>query len=53
MEDFYIRIAELNVRMKSEYEHTRRYCSDYTVDATDADIVAKTSDDEIDAELKL
>lgn len=53
MEDFYIRIAELNVRMESRYAPTRRYCSDYIVDATDAEIAAQTSDDEIDAELKL
>lgn len=50
---FYIRIADLNVRMESRYERTRHYCSDYIVQPTDTDIVAVASKEEIDAEAKL
>ena len=53
MEDFYIRIAELNVRMQSRYSRTRAYCSDYITSASDADVVAKTTDAEIMAEAEL
>ncbi len=53
MEAFYIKLAELIVKMESKYDHTHRYCSDYIVDAADCEIVAQTSDDEIDEELRL
>ena len=53
MEAFYINVADLIVRMESRYEQTRKACSDYIVESFDADVVASTSDDEINAELKL
>ena len=53
METFYIKIADLNVKMECRYKKTRRYCSDYIVEAFDSDIVAKISDVEIDEELRL
>lgn len=53
MEAFYIKLAELIVKMESKYDHTRRQCSDYIIEAAGCEIVAKTSEDEIDAELRL
>ena len=53
MEAFYINVADLNVRMESRYERTRRYCLDYIVESRDAEIIANASDAEIDAESRL
>ena len=53
MDAFYIKLAELNVKMESRYDHTRRYCSDYIVEPSDCQIVASTSEAEIDAESRL
>lgn len=53
MDAFYIKLAELNVKMESRYDHTRRYCSDYIVEPSDCQIVASTSEAEIDAESQL
>lgn len=53
MEAFYIKVSDLNVKMESRYDRTCRYCSDYIVEPSDPEIVAKTSDAEIDAESRL
>ena len=53
MKEFYIRIADLNIRMESRFERTQSFCADYRVDGDDHDIVASVSEQEIAAEAAL
>ncbi len=49
---FYIRIADLNVKIENKYPHVQRVCEEYIIDApTHVDIEASASDAEIDKEV--
>lgn len=48
--DFYIKIAELNVRLLCDFPYAQRLCADFITDAPDADITARVSKEEIASE---
>lgn len=51
---FYIRIADLNVRIDNKYEYVFRLCRDYIIeDVENVDIICQVSEEDIDKELSI
>ncbi len=48
--DFYIRIAGLNIRMLCSYPYAQWLCADFTVEETDADVTVHVLSEEIERE---
>lgn len=48
--DFYIKIAELNVRLLCDFPYAQRLCADFITDAAYADITSRVSKEEIASE---